>query len=64
MSKISEDTKNRIDAWIKTRDLNPFGDAKGTHYAGGNPCFDERGGPTQDRYEYILSRHPELRDNK
>ena len=40
---------------------NPYGDPKGTSYAGGTPLFDERTGARKDRYEYILEKHPELR---
>jgi len=59
---VDEATRKRIDAWIKEKDLNPYGDPKGTAYLGGDPLFDEmRPGPRKDRYEYILERHPELR---
>jgi hypothetical protein len=38
-----------------------YGDPKGTIYAGGTPLFDERSAKLTDRYEYILSKHPELK---
>jgi len=60
---VDEATKTRIDDWIKKTGRNQFGDPPGTAYAGGNPLFDERKpDPPKDRYEYILSRHPELKD--
>ncbi len=59
---IDEATKARIDRWIKEKKLNRYGDPKETVYAGGTPLFDERTGRTRDRYEYILERHPELRE--
>jgi hypothetical protein len=61
MAKIDDETKRRIDRWIKEKSLNPYGDPKDTMYAGGTPLFNEATGQTMDRYEYILKRHPELR---
>ena len=57
---ISEKTKQKIEEWIKREDRNPYGDPKGTMYAGGNPLFDERSAGLKDRYEHILKKHPEL----
>jgi hypothetical protein len=53
----------RIDEWIARNNLNPYGDSKDTMYFGGTPLFDERTGVTEDRYSYILRRHPELKQN-
>jgi hypothetical protein len=62
---VDDTTKKRIDDWIKKNGRNEYGDPKDTHYAGGNPLFDERGlKPTKDRYEYILEKNPELREDK
>lgn len=61
MPRIDDETKRRIDAWIRERGLNEYGDPHGTVYAGGTPGFNERTGGAVDRYEYILRRHPELR---
>jgi hypothetical protein len=61
MPPIDEETKRRIDKWIRESGLNEFGDPKGTVYTGGTPLFNEMTGRTLDRYEYILRRHPELR---
>jgi hypothetical protein len=60
---IDEETKQRIDRWIKENGRNSYGDPPDTVYAGGNPLFDERTGRTKDRYEYILEKHPELRNS-
>ena len=61
---VSAETKAKIDRWIRESGRNEYGDAKGTFYTGGNPLFDERTGAVKDRYEYILSRHPELATEK
>lgn len=61
MSTISDKTKQKIDEWIKKSGRNQYGDAKDTVYAGGNPLFDERSPKLRDRYEYILSKHPDLK---
>ena len=58
---VDEATKKRIDAWIKSEGRNDFGDPKGTNYAGGTPLFDMRTGRTRDRYDYILERNPQLK---
>lgn len=55
------ETRERIDAWIRENGLNEYGDPRGTQYMGGTPLFNEMTGQRVDRYEYILSRHPELR---
>jgi hypothetical protein len=60
---ISEKTRQKIDEWIQREGRNQYGDPKDTMYAGGNPLFDERSGQMKDRYEYILNKHPELKDN-
>jgi hypothetical protein len=61
---ISDTTKKKIEEWIKKSGRNEYGDPKDTVYAGGNPLFDERRPGLKDRFEYILERHPELRDDK
>lgn len=62
MATIDEGTRKRIDAWIRQNNRNEYGDAKDTVYAGGTPLFNEMTGRTMDRYEYILKKHPELRE--
>lgn len=61
MPPIDDETKRRVDAWIRQHGLNDYGDPKDTIYAGGTPLFSERTGTAMDRYEYILRNHPELR---
>ena len=58
---VDDETKKRIDRWIKENNRNPYGDSPDTMYAGGTPLFDERSGKSRDKYEYILEKHPELR---
>jgi len=58
---VDNETKKRIDRWIRENNRNEFGDSKGTLYAGGTPLFSEMTGRTLDRYDYILKKHPELR---
>ena len=60
---VSEKTRQKIEEWIKREGRNEYGDPKDTLYAGGNPLFDERSAQLKDRYEYILKKHPELKDN-
>jgi hypothetical protein len=64
MATINPETRARIDRWIKEKHRNPYGDPPDTMYAGGTPLFDERTGRARDKYEYILDRHPELRQGK
>ena len=60
-SPVDAGTRSRIDAWLNRNHLNPYGDAPGTHYTGGTPLYNEHTGERRDRYEYILSKHPELK---
>ncbi len=64
MAGIDEETKRRIDQWIRENGRNEFGDDPGTAYAGGTPLFNEMTGRRLDKYEYILKRHPELRSRR
>lgn len=61
MPPIDDETKQRVDRFIRERGLNDYGDSKDTVYAGGTPLFDEMTGRRLDRYQYILKNHPELR---
>lgn len=63
MATISDSLKTKIEQWIKAEGRNEYGDPPGTAYAGGNPLFDERTGRLRDRFEYILEKHPQLRDD-
>ena len=60
-SPVDAPARQRIDAWLAQNHLNQYGDPPGTNYAGGTPLFDEHTGKRWDRYEYILSKHPELK---
>lgn len=51
-----------VDAFLAEKDLNEYGDPKGTMYAGGTPLFDESTGRSMDRIDYVLLKHPELRE--
>lgn len=57
---VDDETKKRIDKFIRDRGLNEYADPKGTVYAGGTPLFSEMSGRRTDRYEHILKKHPEL----
>lgn len=56
---MSDEEKRQVDRWIAANDLNDYGDSKHTMYTGGTPLFNERTGEYIDRYDYILSRHPD-----
>jgi len=58
-TSISDQEKNLIDLWIQKNSLNNVGDPKDTMYAGGSPLFSESTGKTIDRYQYIVSKHPD-----
>ncbi len=62
-STVDEQLRRRIDEWVRSNGLNPYGDPQGTMYSGGTPLFDESTGLTKDRYQYILEQHPELKDD-
>ncbi len=57
--EVTKEEKEEIEAWILQSDLNEYGDPKDTIYAGGTPLFNEATGETIDRFQYILSQHPE-----
>jgi hypothetical protein len=61
MPPIDDDTKQRIDRWVRENNRNEYGDAPGTVYTGGTPLFNEMTGRQMDRYEYILKKNPALR---
>ena len=56
---ISVSEKAKINQWISANQLNNYGDPAGTYYTGGTPLFDESTGQNIDRYQYILSKHPD-----
>ena len=57
---VDDQTRKRIDRWVRENNRNQFGDTKDTVYAGGTPLHNEMTGRSLDRYEYILKKHPEL----
>ena len=56
---LTKEQRTRIDAWLGEKGFNRFGDLPGTYYASGTPLFDAAG-QAIERYEYILSKYPEL----
>ena len=60
---MNETLRQRIEDWIARNNLNDYGDPKDTMYTGGTPLFDEATGIMKDRFEYILERHPELKEH-
>ncbi|KKQ74575.1 MAG: hypothetical protein US94_C0002G0035 [Berkelbacteria bacterium GW2011_GWB1_38_5] len=54
----------KIEAWIKTNNLNQYGDLENTAYSGGTPLFNPVTGKTTDRYDYIKNMHPNKPWNK
>lgn len=57
---LTTEQKEQIDQWLEENNLNRYGDAEDTIYAGGTPLFDEATGENIDRYDYILNNHSEL----
>jgi len=50
-----------LDMWLGARNLDPYGSAEGTQYAGGTPLFDPTTGKAAARWDYVTSRLPEVR---
>jgi len=50
-----------VDGWLSSKELDEYGNPKGTMYMGGTPLFDEASGKTTDRLEYIYQNHPEAK---
>jgi len=59
-AELTKEEKEKIDQWLERNNLNRYGDAKDTMYAGGTPLFDEATGVAMDRYDYILNNHPDI----
>lgn len=51
-----------IDMWLAMNGLNMYGDPLDVSYLGGGPLFNEVTGQTLSRLEYILSKHPHLKN--
>jgi hypothetical protein len=60
-SSVSATERASIDAWLTQHadSLNRYGDPRNTVYAGGTPLFNEATGQRIDRYDYIVSKHPD-----
>jgi hypothetical protein len=50
-----------LDRWLAEHQLDPFGAARGTAYAGGTPIFDETTASRESRAQYVYARHPAAR---
>lgn len=48
-----------LDRWLKDHNLDEYGNAAGTMYAGGTPLFNEQTGATTKRTDYVYARQPE-----
>jgi hypothetical protein len=59
-TELTEEQKRKIDDWLDEKGLNRYGDDKNAMYKGGTPLFDESTGKAIDRYDYIISRYPNL----
>lgn len=47
-----------VDEWLKTKNLNEYGDEQGMMYMGGTPLFNEMTGERKDRLEYLIQKFP------
>lgn len=61
---LSAQEKNAIENWIIRNGLNQYGDTQDTVYTGGTPLVDSATGATIDRFDYIVSKHPDRPWNK
>jgi hypothetical protein len=57
---LTEGQKKKIDDWLDEKGLNRYGDDKSAMYKGGTPLYNEETGQAIDRYDYLLSRYPNL----
>jgi hypothetical protein len=64
LPRVSNQEQQLIESWIKENNLNFYGDPKDALYGGGTPLFDEMTGKSKDRFEYIITNHPERPWNK
>ena len=58
-SVLGEPSLEKIDSWLKSQNLNEYGDPEGMMYMGGSPLFDESTGEQTNRLDYLLERFPE-----
>lgn len=60
IKNISQESRDKIDEWLKNNGYNRYGDSPGMMYTGGTPLFDESTGESKDRYEYIFEKHSDI----
>ena len=58
--ELTQGQKEKIDKWFEENNLNRYGDAIGTIYAGGTPLFNEMTGEAKERFQYILEKIPDI----
>lgn len=59
---LTDAQKKKIDDFIAAHtELNEYGDAKGTVYAGGTPLFDEKTGTQTDKYDYMIDHNADIK---
>lgn len=61
---LSAEEKSKIENWIYKNGLNQYGDSQDTVYTGGSPLTDATTGASIDRFDYIISKHPDRPWNK
>jgi hypothetical protein len=52
--------RERIDAWLRAKGLNRYGDPEGTTYPNWSPLFDQENKVLRERYRYLLDKFPDL----
>lgn len=60
--ELTVEEKEKIDAWLEERNLNKYGDSQGVYYPNGTPLMDSETGEKIERYDYILERYPQLKE--
>ena len=61
---LTAEDKSNIESWIVENGLNQYGDSQDTVYTGGSPLTDSTTGASIDRFDYIISKHPNRPWNK
>jgi hypothetical protein len=59
---VDAEVQERIDAWLREKGLNIYGDKPDTQYPNWSPLFDEENKVLRDRYRYLLDKLPELKE--
>ncbi len=59
LSNLSKEQKLKIDEWLKSKNLDSYGDDIKGLYQEATPLFDKERGSI-DRYEYLLNKFPEI----